>query len=167
MKKVMIGLFVFGLTIQMYGQDPTPIELDEVVLVNNYKYLSSTDAADMPIEADQLQISAANFDVKTLDIYADEYEFYDVYFIIPQGKILATYDSDGKILRTAEKYKDVDLPAPILFSIIKRFPKWGIEKDVYLVNYTEDKIAKKKYKITLTNGDKRIKVKLDGDGNFL
>ncbi|WP_028281925.1 hypothetical protein [Olleya marilimosa] len=167
MKKVIIGLFIFGLTFQMYAQDPDPIKLDEVILVHNYKYLSSTDATDMPIEADQLQIRVANFDIKTLDVYADEYEFYDVYFIIPDGKILATYDSNGKILRTAEKYKDVDLPMPILKSVLKRFPNWDITKDVYLVKYTEGEEAKKKYKITLTNGDQRIKVKLDAEGNFL
>ncbi|WP_272023012.1 nicotinate-nucleotide adenylyltransferase [Olleya namhaensis] len=167
MKKVMIGLFVFGLTIQMYGQDPATIVLDEVVLVKNYKYLSSTDAEDLPIPVEQLEFEVASFDIKTLDIYADEYEFYDVYFIIPDGKILATYDSDGNILRTAEKFKNLDLPKPILNSILKRFPNWDITKDVYLVNYSEGGAAKKKYKITLTNGDKRIKIKLDGEGNFL
>ena len=167
MKKVIFSLFILGLTIQLYAQEPTITELEEVVLVNNYKYLSGTDASDMPVEANQLQIKAANFDIKTLDIYTDEYDYYDVYFIIPDGKILATYDSNGVILRTAEKYKDTDLPKPILISVLKRFPNWNITKDVYLVKYNEGETAKKKYKITLTNGDKRIKIKLDAEGNFL
>lgn len=168
MKQLIIGLFIFGLTIQLYAQDPATIKLEEVVLVNtNYKYLSSTDAEDLAIPVDELQVKAANFDVKTLDIYADEYDYYDVYFVIPEGKILATYDNEGNILRTAEKYKNIDLPKPILLAVVKRFPNWSISNDVYLVHYHEKEGSKKKYKLTLENGKKRIKVKLDAEGNFL
>lgn len=166
MKKIIIGLFVFGLTIQAYAQDP--IALEEVVLVNtNYKYLNSTDAEDLPLKVDQLELKAANFDIKTLDIYQDEYDLYDVFFIIPDGKILATYDNEGNILRTAERYKDLALPKPVRTAIVKRFPNWGVTKDIYLVNYSESKGSKQVYKVTLKNGDQRIKVKLDEEGNFL
>ncbi|PWK20701.1 nicotinate-nucleotide adenylyltransferase [Xanthomarina spongicola] len=166
MKKIIIGLFIFGLTTQLFAQDP--IQLDEVILVNtNYKYLSSTNATDLPIEVDRLQVQAGTFDIKTMDIYEDEYDFYDVYFIIPEGKILATYDNEGNILRTAEKYKNLDLPKPILQSIEKRFPNWNVTKDVYLVKYRESEGSKFTYKITLENGNKRIKVKLDEQGKFL
>ena len=167
MKKIIIGLFIFGLTIKLYAQDPKTIELDEVVVNTTYKYLSSTDTEDIPIPVNELQFKAATFDIKTLDIYADEYDFYEVYFIIPQGKILATYDDKGNIIRTAEKYKDIDLPKPVLLSVLKRFPNWSITKDVYLVKFREGELAKKKFKLTLKNGDKHIKVKLDADGNFL
>lgn len=166
MKKIISGLFIFGLTTQLFAQDP--IQLDEVILVNtNYKYLSSTNAKDLPIEVDRLQVQAGTFDIKTMDIYEDEYDFYDVYFIIPEGKILATYDKEGNILRTAEKYKNLDLPKPILQSIEKRFPNWNVTKDVYLVKYRESEGSKLTYKITLENGNKRIKVKLDEQGKFL
>ena len=168
MKKIIMCVLFFGLTFSLYAQDPTLTELDEVVLVNtNYKYISGTDAEDLAVPVEQLELKAANFDIKTLDVYADEYEFYEVYFIIPEGKILATYDSDGTILRTAEKFKDIDLPIPVVKAVLKRFPKWDITSDLYLVKYHEGDIAKKKYKITLTNGNKRIKVKLDAAGNFL
>lgn len=168
MKKIILGLFIFGLTTQAYAQETKIVQLEEVVLVNtNYKYLNSTDADDMPIPVNDLEILAANFDVKTLDVYTDEYEYYDVYFIIPEGKILATYDKDGKIIRTAERFKNVDLPQHIKMSIGKRFPNWTPTKDIYLVNYDEGKEAKKMYKITLENGKKRIKVKVDDKGHFL
>ncbi|WP_044404333.1 nicotinate-nucleotide adenylyltransferase [Lacinutrix sp. Hel_I_90] len=166
MKRIIIGLFIFGLTTQGFAQNPIPLE--EVVLVyTNYKYLNSTDAEDLPVAIDELQIKAANFDIKTLDIYQDEYDLYDVYFIIPEGRILATYDNEGNILRTAEKYKGLALPEPVLLSVLKRFPKWSITKEVYLVNYRESEDAKKMYKITLENGDKRIKIKVDDTGVFL
>lgn len=169
MKTLVTGLFLLGLTITLYAQDPKPIELEEVVLVNtNYKYLNSTDAEDLPIPVNELQIQAATFDIKTLDIYADEYDYYEVYFIIPEGKILATYDNVGNIMRTIERYSDVKLPKPIQQSVAKRFPSWQVTKDIYLVQYREDGgDAKKVYKLTLVNGDKRIKVKLNDQGTFI
>lgn len=167
MKNIILGLFLLGLTTQIYAQNPVET-LEEVTLVNtNYKYLSSTDADDIAIPVTQLEIKAATFNVKNLDIYTDEYEFYDVYFIIPDGKILATYDKDGKIIRTAEKYKNVDLPTPVLLPLAKRFPMWSIEKEAYIVNYHDTGKTKKVYKLTLVNGDKRIKVKIDDKGKFL
>ena len=167
MKNIFLGLLFLGFTTQIYAQDPV-VTLDEVTLVNtNYKYLSSTDAEDIPIPVDKLEVKVATFDIKTLDIYTDEYDFYDVYFIIPEGKILATYDKEGKILRTAEKFKKLNLPSPVIISVLNRFPNWDIAKDTYLVKYLETGKTKKIYKLTLKNGEKRIKVKTDDQGNFL
>ena len=38
-------------------------------------------------------------------------------FYIPEGKVVAAYDSDGKILRTIEKFKDIDLPSDVISSL--------------------------------------------------
>lgn len=168
MKNLIISFLLIGLTSQLYAQDPDVVVLEEVIIVNtNYKYLNSTDAEDLPMAVNELQLKAASFDIKTLDIYTDEYDYYDVYFIIPEGKILATYDNKGNILRTAERYKDVYLPKQIRWSVEKRFPNWTITKDLYLVQYHEGDDTKKIYKLTLNNGDRRIKVKLDDEGKFL
>ena len=123
------------------------------------------DILALPVE--ELQMKVSDFNVKELDIYSDEYDFYDVYFIIPEGKILASYDNKNNLLSTAERYKDIDLPSPVLKSINKRFPNWMISKNVYLVNYHESGNIRKMYKITLQNGNKRIKIKVDDHGDFL
>jgi hypothetical protein len=52
-------------------------------------------------------------------------------------------------------------------SVSKRFPGWTITKDVYRVNYSDKKGAKKTYKLVLENGDEKLRVKADEDGNFL
>lgn len=39
-------------------------------------------------------------DLKSSDLYSDEYATYNISFYIPDGKILTTYDKDGKLLRT-------------------------------------------------------------------
>ena len=164
MKNLIIGLFLLGLTTQIYAQDP--VKLPEVVIVHNYKYLSSTGSEDLAIPVEKLQLKVSDFNVKELDIYSDEYDLYEVYFIIPEGKVLASYDAESNLLRTAERYKDIYLPSPVKKAIAKRFPNWSISKNIYLVNYHESGNTRKLYKITLENGSKRIKVKVDDKGDF-
>ena len=64
----------------------------------------------------------SDFNVKTLDIYTEENDYYEVYFVIPEGKVLATYDNKSNLLKTAERYKDIKLPVKVRQAIAKRFP---------------------------------------------
>lgn len=165
MKKLIIGLFILGLTIPMHAQDP--IQLPTVVLVHNYKYLDATGSEDLAVDVEQLELKVSDFNVKELDVYSEDNEFYRVFFIIPKGKILATYDEHSHLIRTAERFQDIDLPIHIKESIAERFPQWTVSKNVYLVNYYEPDNIKKMYKITLENGDKRIRIKVDDHGDFI
>ena len=169
MKKVVLGLLVLGLTAQVSAQIIKTEQLSEVtVMAMNYKYLNNVntqEVASIPVE--MLQRKVAAFDVKNSDFYQDDYDLYNITFFIPEGKILAAYDKDGKLIRTAEKFKDINLPTPVKESILDRFPEWTITKDVYLVNYHDKKGVNKKYKLKLENGDKTLRVKVDEMGNFL
>ncbi len=165
MKRILTGLLIFGLTIQSYAQIT---ELPEIEIVGvNYKYLDAAGEADVAEPVKMLQRRAATFDLKNSEYYQDEYDTYFISFFIPEGKILASYDRDGKLLRTAEKFKDIALPRAVAEAVAKRFPGWTIAEDVYLVNYHEAKGASKKYKLLLENGDKRMRIKTDEKGNFL
>lgn len=169
MKKVLLGLLAIGLTTQVYSQIIKTEQLSEVsVYATNYKYLNNVDpqeAASIPVE--MLQRKVASFNVKDSDFYQDDYDLYQVNFFIPDGKILAAYDKDGKLIRTAEKFKNVNLPMSVKKSILDRFPEWIITDDLYIVNYHDSKGASKKYKVKLQNGDKTLRVKVDEKGNFL
>lgn len=168
MKKLFIGLLIIGLTTQVFSQITKTEHLSEVVVVAvNYKYLNQVDNAEAAIPVELLQKKVANFDLKNSEYYQDDYDYYSISFYIPQGKILAAYDKDGNIIRTIERYNDIALPKTVASAIATRFPGWSISKDLYLINYFDSKGATKKYKLTLENGDQKIKVKLDGDGNFL
>lgn len=168
MKKLIIGLFVLGLMTQGFAQITKVEQLSEVVVVAvNYKYLNQVDSQEAAVPVELLQRKVATYDLKSQDFYDDDFEFYTVSFFIPEGKIVAAYDSNGKILRTIERYKDIALPMDVSMAVAKRFPGWSITKDVYLINYHELKGVNKKYKLTLENGDKRLKVKVDSEGNFM
>ena len=169
MKKLLFGLFIIGLTTQAFSQIIKTEKLSEVtVYATNYKYLNSLaseEPADISVEL--LQRKVAAFNVEDSEFYQDDYDLYRVEFYIPEGKILAAYDKNGKLLRTAERFKNVNLPNSVKESILERFPGWTITKDIYLVNYHDKKGVTKKYKLKLVNGDKVMRIKTDGQGNFL
>lgn len=169
MKKVLLGLLAMGLTAQVAAQVVKTEELSEVtVMAANYKYLKdvkSQEVASVPVQ--MLERKVAGFDPTSSDFYLDEYDRYNIAFFIPEGRILAAYDNEGKLLRTVERYKNIKIPNAVRTSVLERFPGWTISDDIYRVSYTDTKGAKKTYKLTLKNGDKTVKVKMDEDGVFL
>ncbi|MBT8182358.1 MAG: nicotinate-nucleotide adenylyltransferase [Eudoraea sp.] len=168
MKKFILSLLVIGLTSQVYSQITKVEELTEVVVTAvNYKYLNQTDNKEAAVPVQMLQRKVAAYDVTTKDYYQDDYDYYTVEFYIPDGKIVAAYDTNGKILRTIEKFDDIKLPTAVSEALLARFPNWTIAKDVYRVTYTDKKGAKKVYKLKLENGEKTMKVKMNEDGEFL
>ena len=168
MKKLMLGLLALGLTTQLYAQVINDGMLPEVeVRATNYKYLNSVDNSEATISVKLLEDMVAKFDIKSSEFYEDGSNVYRVYFYIPDGKIVAAYDRDGKILYTIEKFKNVALPEDVASSVEDRFPGWKIAKDVYKVNYDTKSGTQKQYKIVLENGKKTIRVKVDDSGVFL
>ena len=168
MKKIILSLIILGLVFQGYSQKFKTEELSEVVIAaTNYKYLSATGLENASIPVALLEQKIASYDLKDTDVYNDEYDSYVVSFYIPEGKVLAAYDKDGTILRTVERFENVQLPREVFTKIAQQYPNWIITGDAYLVNYHNHRGINKKYKITLKNGDKRIKVKCDPEGNIL
>ncbi len=168
MKKVLLVLLALGLTTQFYAQVINDGMLPEVLVrATNYKYLNSVDNSEAAVPVQLLEDMAAKFDVKSSEFYEEESDFYRVYFFIPEGKIVAAYDRDGKIIYTVEKFKNVALPYAVAASIAERFPGWNIAKDIYKVNYDSKQGTKKQYKVVLENGKKTIRVKVDEDGVFM
>ena len=109
----------------------------------------------------------ATFDLKNADFYEDEEQDYNVYFNIPEGKILAVYDGEGEILRTSERFKDISLPLPVANAIVDKYPGWRISGDIYLVTYRRNKGATKTYKLFLEKGEEQKRVKTDENGKFI
>jgi hypothetical protein len=161
---LLLGAFALGFSLPVFAQDILP---EITVKAVKYKYLNAVDQKDVAQPVKLLERRAAEYDVKSADFYEEDYDTYFVSFYIPEGQVLAAYDKDGKLLHTAEKYKDVALPVAVREAVTKRFPQWAITRDVYLVSYFEEKGATKTYKLTLQNGDKRMKVKTNEKGEFL
>lgn len=166
MKKIVISCFIIGLVFQTNSQT---IELPETLISLNYDYLETKDSDNMPQRVKRLQDEVLNYkNVELSKLYDDEYETYKVSFYVPEGRIIAAYDKNGKIIRTIEKYDNVRLPLEVLQAISLRFPNWSIVNDVYFINYHSERDSlKHEYKIKLKNEDKIISIKTDEKGVFL
>lgn len=145
MKKLLLILFVMGFVVPMQSQIIKTEELSEVIVyATNYKYLNNIDTqeeASIPVE--MLRRKVAAFDVKSSEYYQDDYDIYNINFFIPEGKILAAYDKDGKIIRTAERFKNIELPNSVKAAVLDRFPEWTITKDTYVTHYYEKRVSPK------------------------
>lgn len=167
MKKLILGFLLLGLTTLTNAQT---IELPEAVIDLNYKYINAIDSETAPecVKILKEKVVSYNNTTDLSSIYDDEYETYKVSFYIPDGKIVAVYDTDGKIVKTIEKYNDVRLPLVVMQAISKRFPNWGIVGDAYHINYhCEKDTVKQEYKIKIKNQDEIITVKTNENGLFL
>lgn len=169
MKKLKLVVFtcltILGIQSTTFAQETLP---PVTVTSLNYKYLKSVADPNAAQKVNMLERKAASYNVKESDYYDDEFEQYYVSFYLPKGQVLATYDKNGKMLRTAERFSNVVLPASVRTAIVNAYPDWTIAKDVYLVNYhAGSNHLSKVYKVVLENGDRRMRVKTDEKGVFL
>lgn len=162
---VMSAIFVAGFTTSAMAQ----IETLPVVTVTakTYKYLKAVDNKEAAPPVKMLERKAAAYDIRNSEFYTDDYDTYTISFYLPNGYVLAVYDASGKLLRSAERYKDIALPMAVKTAVVNQYPNWGITKDVYVVTYAEDSGADKVYKLVLQNGRKRLRVKVSEKGEFL
>ena len=168
MKKLRHLLLILFLPSIVLSQETRTEELSEVVVTAvNYKYLSSTDAEEIPIPVKLLKRKVAAYDVTQSELYEDDYPFYTVSFYIPEGKIVAVYDEEGNIIKTIERFKDLELPKEVETALKKRYKGWEVVEDVYLIEYNNKKGVNRTFKVTLKKGRKTQKVKLDETGRFL
>jgi len=142
--------------------------LPEVTVTGvTYKYLSAVDNKELAPPIRTIEKRAAQYDIKTSEFYNDDYDEYYISFYLPEGYILATYDKNGKLMRTAEKYKNTAIPPVIAQKMAKSYPGWKIPSNAYLVNYQEASGAKKVWKIQLEKGDMRFNIKTDEKGTLI
>ena len=166
MKKSILGLLVFGLATQfMFTQI---VELPEVEVDVNYRYLEAIESADVSEAVLNLEKEVAFYNVRESSMYKDDYDKYTISFFIPEGRIVAAYDKDGKILKTIERFKNVKLPKSILATLAERYPGWEIVEDTYKVNYYDfSGTAKKQYKVKLEKNGMIKNLKFRDDGMVL
>ncbi len=167
MRRLIVGLIFLGLLAPVYSQVQTEELTEVIVMPVNYKYLNQVDNADAAVPVQLLEQEAAAYDIVSKDFFVDEYNYYTISFYIPEGKLVAVYNPDGEIIRTIERFKNVNVPSAVREALTSRFPNWEVVKDIYLVTYNEPDGAKKSYKFKLRNGNKVLRVKMNEKGEFL
>jgi len=161
---LVIAIIITALAAGPQAQAQTLPEV--VVFARNYKYMRDVNSKDAAQPVKLLERKAASYDVKNSEFYEDDYDNYFITFYLPSGYILAVYDQNGKLLHTAERYKNVALPEAVKKAVAARYPNWSITNDIYRVTYDNTADSKMEYKLVLMNGSKRLRVKLSDKGVF-
>lgn len=167
MKNFLFILFIMGLTIPVFGQETGVFEIE--IEPVSYKYLDKEDGTAEPAQPLRLlQKDQTIFNLRSSDLYQDQYPYYFLSFHIPEGKILASYDKDDNFLRTVERLKNTEIPPVIAQAIVQKYPRWTVSENVYLVNHHDNgEIKRKEYKFLLEKGNLRMRIRTDENGNFI
>lgn len=165
-----LGIFVAGFPIESVAQEQAQSLPEIIVPARNYKYLRSVDNKELAQPVKVLERKAAVYNVKSSEYYEEDYDVYFVSFYLPEGYILAEYDATGKLIRTVERFKNVALPQAVRNAVGSKYPDWKITNDFYMVKYQDTvgaQESRKNYKLLLENGDKRLHVLTNGNGELI
>jgi len=171
MKKLAIGLFVLGFTSLSFAQNTKSevqeIQLKDVVVSNtNLNYLEKVQDKEMSDHVKSLEMQASMFDLKGTPKFDGRKASFKTIFRGRKGYIIATYDRNGKILKTSERYRDIKLPKNMIKSILSQYPNSDFIKVTYTVNYNHQKDVEKTYKIQIMKENLVKNLKISSDGNL-
>ena len=174
MKTLLVGLLFVGFTSLAFAQsngEVQEVKLAAVVISPlNVSYLNNVQDKSTPEVVRQLENKAARFDITESPVFDKNFEAYEVIFkesSTKEGLIVATYDNEGKILKSYEKFNNVTLPPTVRNAVYKQYPGWSIQSDTYLVSYYSNKNVKKEYKLKIRKDIKKKTLKIDTDGNMI
>lgn len=165
MKKVAIGVIMLGFATLGFSQSTSlikEVKLNNVdVTLNNSEYEQMVSSANTPNSVIELQRKASRFEIKKSILFDKGSKYFDISFVNKAGKLTATYDRNGKILKTYGRFENLTFPSEIRNAIYSQYPNWTIYKDSYSVAYDQNKGLNKMYMAQLRKDGKRAKVKFD------
>ena len=174
MKTLIIFLFVVATTTLIQAQEVTrlgevnigfaPLNTEIIKTEDGFTFvidnLYSTDFTSNPIN-----FMFANFDIKNFitALEGNKYTSYEVAMKSSKGSMVANFDEDGNLIKTRQNFKDVLLPYPMILDVYKNYKGWTMTKNNYRATTKGEIITKETYRITLQNGNRKQKVKIEGN----
>ncbi|RSK39688.1 hypothetical protein [Mangrovimonas spongiae] len=173
MKRLLIGLIIFGLSYQIQAQNnvaylntsnevkTTPTRKTNPKTLKNVLYLSKVNNKQLPIVVQKMRSKVAAFNVSDLAIYTPkEKAFYNVVFNEGDYKIIANFNHNGNLTESTETYKNVRLPVEIHAKLAKNNPEWIISNTLCKIIYKSTSGAQITYNVILKNDTKKKTLKV-------
>lgn len=166
MKTLITSLAISSLSFFAFTQT---ITLPETIISKTYDYSNADKSKNRCANVKKLEQALLNFDHSNIAaLYDIKSDIYEVTFKTPKGKIVASFNKNGKIIKTNEVYENIRLPLSILHSIAEKFPQYTVLEDKYLVKYNFNSLnLKQEYEITLKKDKTLIKLKTNAKGDFI
>ncbi|WP_051254111.1 hypothetical protein [Arenibacter latericius] len=145
-----------------HDEHSNAFELEGVTIrpMTNLVYHNMVNNESTPEFVQNLQNEVANYNVTEDPDFDGDYDNFKVIFSQTNGRIIATYDANGKVISTIEKFKNVTPPNSVRNEIFKQYPDWIIQKDIYRVTYFKDKGVKKTYQVQVHNGNNKKNLRI-------
>lgn len=173
MKKLSISLVVLSMTSLSFGQNSSS-KLDHALLDDfstrdsNHEYLNEVQNNMTPNQVKYLEKVVSYWDLTQLEKFREQKDQpLQVTFKSPQGSIVTSYDMDGEILTSKERFRDFALPYTVSASIVKKYPNWSIGKSRYSLLYTKADEPKKRFRVQITKGDQKKWIEVDQSGSVI
>lgn len=169
MKAIIIVLFLI-VTVGTYSQE-TPkgkIKIEELPGVV-IKRVGSDFSIYIPDNNPDKRVKAVEEKFVAFDLGKDAegVEEYLVVMDVKNGSLTATYNENGKLMRVVEEFKNVKLPAEVIYSIYRTFPGWSIVNDSFLYSQAEGDVIKKQYNVKIKKEKETMKLVVRPDGEIL
>ncbi len=163
MKKLMIGLAILSLTNLVYPQNSnggSEVLLEGVTVSPNMHYLSKVSNGTLSKRVLDLENMAARYDITKYPLFDNSDRNYTIVFKQSKGFILATFDKDGNIIKSYERFKDIAVPVSVRNYIGQNYPGWIHQGNSYLVTYSGKQDVKKIYKVEIEKGNLQKKIRI-------
>ena len=113
------------------------------------------------------QIMAVEYDVAQSDLFDGRDALFLVVFRTQKGTIEAFYDRRGEMVESIERFRNLALPIEIMRTGLKDYAGWRVIGTNYYVYYVKDRRMRIIYTIQVSDGNKKKKIHLDGEGTLL
>ena len=163
MKKLVLTLVVSGMFQIVFPQgDYDKTSEVKLPVVSNLTYLSKVYLTESPNVVRALQLKAASFTLSEAKGYrkSETGEFVVVHKA-SNGDITVSYDKNGEIMTTWERFENVSLPKPIRELIAKKHGDWKIVENKYSGSFSNGDMQTSLYKVKLVNRNRSKNLKIN------
>jgi|SRR5690606_32042218 len=173
MRAQLFGLLFLGLTSLTHAQksietsvDARSVNLEDVIISTNSKYMNKVYEESSSNVVKNLEQVIASFDITKHRVYNPEIKNYIVNFKYSgKTRMNVTYNSEGLVISSSERYDDILLPHSIRQALVKDYPGWQLHSNSYRVNYDYQNDSRKMYKIEVQKDGEKKKLKIHVEGN--
>ena len=130
-------------------------------------YLRKVQSPITPKAVTEYQVMAVHYDVANSDLFAGRDALFLVVFRTQKGTIEAFYDRRGEMVESIERFRNLALPIEIMRTGLQDYAGWRVIGTNYYVYYVKDRRMRIIYTIQVSDGNKKKKIHLDGEGTLL
>jgi len=124
----------------------------------NMEYLTEVSQKNSSSNVSKFQNMVSKYNIQETQVFSSEKSHtYDVVFAESNCNVEATYNSDGKIIKSSETYRDIKIPSKLSLMINENHPEWSVFSSEHNIDYNHLEGASFNYMIKIKK-NKRVKV---------